>query len=186
MALFNPSFLKNLFGIKFQAQVEEAILLDVMMRQIERVEIRKQHGRGTHDGYSNTSIGSALQPLQYLSRSKTAAPREAVTYTMAASFTELVTAVGSYTTVDVTADIIFEETISISDVVNGVIMSSKGIVFDGQNRVQMFTVSESFVEFRNITFINGYTEMVSDARGYLWWVWVNALVDECHGAASSK
>ena len=185
-------------GIQFQSQEGEAPVLDqpneestipqfgVMTRQVERVRLHTQHGRGAHDGYLSTSVGSALQPRQYLSRSETSTPRQAVTYTMAASFTELVTAVDSYTTVDVTADILFEETINISDVVNGVIMSSTGIVFDGQNKVQMFTVSESFVEFRNITFINGYTEMVSDARGYLWWVWVNALVDECHGAASSK
>ena len=84
-----------------------------------------------------------------------------------ASFTELVTAIGSYTTVEVTGNILFEYTISISDVVNCVMMSSKGTVFDGQNKFQVFNVSNSTVEFHNITFRNGYTKV----SGFCWWWW---------------
>lgn len=85
---------------------------------------------------------------------------------MAASFVELVAAVGSYTTVDVTADISFERTINITEKFDVVIMSSANAVFDGQNEVRMFLVSGSTVEFLNITFANGYTDEVSGASGY--------------------
>ena len=111
-----------------------------------------------------SSGGSALQPRPHLFRDKERTSRQTVTYTMAASFTELVTAVGSYTTIDVTASIFFEDTIRFSGVYDLVIRSSTGSLFDGQNQFQMFLVSGSTIEFHNITFTNGYTEEVCEFR----------------------
>uniref|UniRef100_A0A7S2C0Q9 Uncharacterized protein n=1 Tax=Octactis speculum TaxID=3111310 RepID=A0A7S2C0Q9_9STRA len=124
----------------------------------ERTQIQPWYSHGSGDRNWNTDISSVpIRPPPHLKEHNEGVHRKMATLSRtAASFTQLVAAVASQTVVGITANISFESAINISGVSGLVIMGTRRVVLDGQFKTGLFLVSNSTVEFYNITFTNGY------------------------------